>query len=113
MVHVHELYHRNCALRYFGRVLELSKLLFRRLIGQFDVKKVNFHESCHGNCALSHIGGILEFRKLNFRGLKGQFDVKKANFRGVIAEIGYYMPILTSRTHLWPIFMKYVIGNFI
>ena len=42
MVHVHELYHRNCALRYFGGVLELSKLLFRRLIGQFDVKKANF-----------------------------------------------------------------------
>ena len=42
MVHVHELYHRDCALRYFGGVLELSKLLFRRLIGQFDVKKGKF-----------------------------------------------------------------------
>ena len=76
-------------------------------------KKVNFHESCHGNCVLSHIGEILELRKLNFMGLKGQFDVKKANFRGVIGKIGYYRPISTFRTHLWPLFMKYVIGNLI
>ena len=49
-------------------------------------------------------------RKLDFRGFKGQFDVKKANFRGLIAKIGHYRPILTTRTQLGSIFMEYVIG---
>ena len=35
---------------------------------------------------------------------------KKDNFRGLTAKIGYLRPILTSRDHLWPIFMDYVIG---
>ena len=65
---------------------------------------------CHGNCGLRYVGGILHPRKLDFRCVKGQFDVKKANFRGLTAKIGYLRPILTSRDHLWPIFMDYVIG---
>ena len=68
----------------------------------------NFHGLCHGNCALRYIGGVLELRKLDFRGLKGPFDVKKANFRGLIAKIGHLGPILSSRIHIWPIFMNYV-----
>ena len=52
---------------------------------------------------------FLELRKLNFRGLKGQIDVKKANLRGLIARIGHYRPILATRTHLWSVFMEYVI----
>ena len=71
----------------------------------------HFHGLCNGNCDLKHIKGILQFRKIDFRGLKGQFVVKKANFRGLKAKIGYLRPILTSRDHLWPIFMDYVIGN--
>ena len=70
----------------------------------------HFHGICHGNCDLSYVGGVLEFIKLDFRGLKCQSDVKKVNFRGLIAKIGYLRHILTSRTHLWPIFMGYVIG---
>ena len=70
----------------------------------------HFHGIGHGNCALSYVEGVLELRKLDFRGLKGQFDVKKANFRGLIAKIGHYRPILATRTHLWPIFMEYVMG---
>ena len=65
---------------------------------------------CHGNCGIRYVGGILQPRKLGFRGFKGQFDVKKANFRGLTAQIGYLRPILTSRDHLWPILMDYVIG---
>ena len=68
-----------------------------------------FRELCHRNCALRYFGGIREVRNLNFRSLKGQFDVKKANFRGLTARIEYSRPILTSRTHLWPIFMDYAI----
>ena len=71
---------------------------------------VHFHGICHRNCVLEYVGGVLELRKLDFRGLKGQFDVKKANFRGLIAEIGQFTPSLASRTHLWYIFMNYVVG---
>ena len=42
MTILHELCHRNSALRYVGRVLEHRKLGFRGLKGQFDVKKRNF-----------------------------------------------------------------------
>ena len=70
----------------------------------------SFHGLCHGNCALMYVGGVLELKKLIFRGLKGQFDVKKANFRGLIAKIGHYRPILATRSHLWPIFIEYVMG---
>ena len=65
---------------------------------------------CHWIFALWYTGGILELKKLDFRGLKCQSDVKKVNFRGLIAKIGYLRPILTSTTHLWPIFMDYAIG---
>ena len=65
---------------------------------------------CHGNCDLTYVGEILEFIKLCFRGLIGQFDAKMANFRGLIAKIGHLRPILTSRTHQWPIFMDYAMG---
>ena len=57
-----------------------------------------------------YIRGVLVLRKLNFGGFKGKFDVRKANFRGLIARIGHYRPILATRTHLWSVFMKYVIG---
>ena len=56
-----------------------------------------------------YVGGVLKL-VLDFRGLKDQFDVKKANFWGLIAKIGYLWPTLTSRTHLWPIFMYYAMG---
>ena len=42
MAHFNVLCHGNCALRYIGGVLELRKLDFRGLKGQFDVKKANF-----------------------------------------------------------------------
>ena len=42
MAYFYGLCHRNCALRYIGGVLELRKLDFRGLKGQFDVKKANF-----------------------------------------------------------------------
>ena len=42
MAHFHGLCHRNCAQRYVGGILELRKLGFRGLKGQFDVKKANF-----------------------------------------------------------------------
>ena len=71
---------------------------------------IHFHGICHGKFDLRHVGGFLEFKKLDFRGLKAQFDTKQANFRGLIAKIGHYRPILASRSHLWPIFMDYVIG---
>ena len=48
--------------------------------------------------------------KVKLWGLKGQFDVKKANFRGLIAKIGHYWPILATKTHLWHIFIEYVMG---
>ena len=66
---------------------------------------------CYDNCALKYVQGILELRKVYFKGLKSQFNVKKANFRGLIAKIGNYRPILTTRTHLRPIFMEYAIGT--
>ena len=42
MAHFYGLSHRNCALKYVGGILELRKLDFRGLKGQFDVKKANF-----------------------------------------------------------------------
>ena len=72
---------------------------------------VHFHRICHDNCALNYVQGILELIKVYFKGLKDQFDVKKANFRGLIAKIGSCRPILTTRTHLRPIFMEYAIGT--
>ena len=42
MTKFHELCRGNCALRRVGGVLELIKLDFRGLKGQFDVKKANF-----------------------------------------------------------------------
>ena len=69
----------------------------------------HFYGICHGNCALRYVGAVLVLRKLNLWGVKGQFDVKKANFRGLIARIGHYRPILTTRTQLGSIFMEYAI----
>ena len=42
MTHFLGIYHGNCALRYAGGVLEVKKLDFRGLKGQFDAKKANF-----------------------------------------------------------------------
>ena len=42
MAHFEEVCHRNCALMYVGGVLELIKIYFRGLKGQFVVKKANF-----------------------------------------------------------------------
>ena len=42
MVHFHIICHENCSLKYVGGILELRKLDFRGLKGQFDVKKANF-----------------------------------------------------------------------
>ena len=55
-------------------------------------------------------GSVLKLRKLDSRGLKDLLDVKEANFWGLIAKICYLRPILTSRTHIWPIFMYYTMG---
>ena len=44
-------------------------------------------------------------QEVRFRGLIYQSDVKNVNFRGVIAKIGYFRLTLTSKTHLWPIFI--------
>ena len=70
----------------------------------------HFHGLCHRSCDLKYIAGVLELRKLDFMGLKCEFDVKKAHFRELIAKIGYLRPILTSRTHLWPILMDFAVG---
>ena len=61
------------------------------------------------NFAPEYVGVVLELRKFNFRGLKGQIDVKNTNFKGIIARIGNYRAILATRTHLWSVFMEYVI----
>ena len=132
MAHFHEVCHENCVLRYFARILLLRNLEFRGLEGQFDVKKANFRGLIP---KISYLRPILTSRtypwpiifvlpwdfcpkvyrrnsssqKLDFRVLKCQSDVKKVNFRGLIAKIGYSRAILTFRTHLWPIFMDYVI----
>ena len=125
MAHFLGIFHGNCALRYVGGVLEIKKLDFRGLKGQFDVKMANFRGLiakighlrpiltdyknhlmthflgiCHGNCALRYFEGVLEVKKFDFRGLKGQFNAKKANYRGLIAKIGHCRLILASRTHL-------------
>ena len=42
MTNFHELCNGNFALNYVGWVLELKKLDFRDLKGQFNVKKANF-----------------------------------------------------------------------
>ena len=42
MAHFYGIGHGNCALSYVGGVLQLRKLDFRVLKGQFDVKKANF-----------------------------------------------------------------------
>ena len=42
MTHFHGLCHRSCALKYIAGILELRKLDFRGLKGQFDVKNANF-----------------------------------------------------------------------
>ena len=73
---------------------------------------VHFHRICHENCVLRYVEMILKLRKLDFRGLKGQFNVKKANFRGLIPEISYLRPILTSRTYPWPIIFLFYHGIF-
>ena len=70
----------------------------------------HFYGICHGNCALSYVGGFLVLTKFIFGGLKSQFDVKKAKFRGLIYKIDHYRLILTTRTHLRPIFIDYGIG---
>ena len=45
MAHFHDLCHRNCTLNYIKGILELRKLDFGGLEGQFDVKKANFFEN--------------------------------------------------------------------
>ena len=70
----------------------------------------HLHGLLHGNRALSYFRGMFEFRKLDFRGLKGQFDVKNANFRVLIPKIGYFRPILTSRTNPLPINTGFAMG---
>ena len=70
----------------------------------------HFHGICHKNCILRYVEAFLDFSKLYFRDLKGQFDVKKTDFRGLIAKIGYLRPNLASRSHIWPIYMEYVMG---
>ena len=42
MVHFHRMCHDNCALKYVQGILELRKVYFKGLKGQFDVKKANF-----------------------------------------------------------------------
>ena len=42
MVYLNRLCHRYCAVRYAGGFLELRKLDFRGLKGQFDFKKAKF-----------------------------------------------------------------------
>ena len=70
----------------------------------------HFNELCHRNCDIVYITGFLVVRKFDFRGIKGQLDVKNVNFWTGIAKIGYLMPILTSRTHIWPIFLNCATG---
>ena len=71
----------------------------------------HFHWLRYGNYVLKHIIEILGLQKLDFRGLNGKFYVKKAHFVGLLAKIGYSRLIFTARTHLWPIFMVYGMGN--
>ena len=42
MAHFHGICHGNCPLKYVGGILELRKLDFRGLKGQFNVKNANF-----------------------------------------------------------------------
>ena len=42
MAHFHGIYHGNCALKYIGGILELRKIGFGGLKGQFNVKNDNF-----------------------------------------------------------------------
>ena len=91
----HESCHGNCALRYFGGIVKLSKLGFRCPNGQFEVKKELiakigymrpilgsraylwpiFLEYAIGIVPQGMLEGFLEFQKLDFRVRcrKGQF----------------------------------------
>ena len=42
MTHFQRIYHENPAFKYFGRILDLRKLDFRRVKEHFDVKNANF-----------------------------------------------------------------------
>ena len=46
---------------------------------------------------------------INFPDIAQVLTYQKHSFRGVIAKIGYLRPILTSRAHVWLIFMGYAI----
>ena len=59
MAYFHGMCHGNCALRYVGGILELRKLDFRGLKGQFDVKKANFRGLI---AKISHLRPILATR---------------------------------------------------
>ena len=59
MDHFHEIYHKNFDLRYIGGVLELGKIDFRGLKGQFDVKNANFRGL---TAKISYLWPILAYR---------------------------------------------------
>ena len=59
MAHFHGIGHGNCALSYVEGVLELRKLDFRGLKGQFDVKKANFRRLI---AEIGHLRPILASR---------------------------------------------------
>ena len=59
MAHFHGLCRMNCDLKHIGGILELSKLDFRRLKGQFDVKKANLRGLKAKN---SYLWPILAYR---------------------------------------------------
>ena len=115
MTHFLGIYHGNCALRYAGGVLEVKKLDFRGVKGQFDAKKANFRgpiakfgycrpilASTYGPFSWNMPWEVcpkvcwrgFRFQKVRFWGLIGQNDIKMANFSGLIAKIGHYRPIL-------------------
>ena len=68
MTHFHELFHGNCTLRHIGEILELRKLNFRGLKGQFDIKKANFRGSIAEIVYLITTLEGLIFVGINFRG---------------------------------------------
>ena len=59
MAHSNGLCHGNCALRHVGESLEIRKLDFRGLKGQFDVKKANFRRLI---AKIGHLRPILASR---------------------------------------------------
>ena len=59
MNHFHEFFHKSCALRYIGGVLELRKIGFSGLKGQLDVKNANFMGLIAKN---SYLWPILAYR---------------------------------------------------